>query len=346
MLRNRPLITARKIDAKFTTKRFAIRAALFAAIFLTTSLLLATLTRTGYVKSSLPAVRVRVDSQSKLLLNLQEASQASVDYQGSAVGTEALRSGSARPLSLASGDFDAEGAPDLVSGYGNGAGGIVSIQRGNLDAFQTQNLNVYQRALKGEVATSLLARADVYQVPEPPDSLMVGDFDGDGRQDVLSATTHGGGLYFVAGDGAGGLGAAQQINLGGTVTAVASGTLNRGSERTGLVVAVEGQDGPGLLVFEGQQGGILSAPARFPLPGAATALALGKLDNDSFADLAVAVGNKVEIIHGWGWTDANRESRIEEVDVPLSLCQNSAAYARRSLLPAQGSYPLDFPEVG
>src|SRR5207302_3593014 len=174
-------------------------------------LLLTTLTRTSYVKSSSPTIHVHLDGQSKLL-KLQEARQTSIDYRGDSVAAEALRTGNVRPLALAAGDLDGDSAADLISSYGDGDGGLVVVRRGNLKAYQTQDQAVYQRALKGDVALSLESSADVYWVPEAPNFLAIGDFDGDHRQDLLAATI-GGGLYLLAGDGAGSLLNPEQISL-------------------------------------------------------------------------------------------------------------------------------------
>src|SRR5262249_60354884 len=39
-----------------------------------------------------------------------------------------------RPLSLATGDFDEDGMPDLLSGYASGAAGAIKLRRGNIAA--------------------------------------------------------------------------------------------------------------------------------------------------------------------------------------------------------------------
>src|SRR5258706_13390248 len=39
--------------------------------------------------------------------------------------------GSARPLSLGTDDFDADGFPDLVAGYADVGGGILALHRGD-----------------------------------------------------------------------------------------------------------------------------------------------------------------------------------------------------------------------
>ena len=108
------------------------RSYLFVASCLVTALALTASLRSEASKGqSKGAVTVPAAGRGQGLLNLQEGREAKVEYRGDELVSEALRTGVARPLALAFGDFDAEGAPDLVSGYGNGAGGIVSIQRGN-----------------------------------------------------------------------------------------------------------------------------------------------------------------------------------------------------------------------
>ncbi len=45
-----------------------------------------------------------------------------------------MQGGQARPLAIASADFDGDGVPDLVSGFGAGNGGSVTVHRGNVNA--------------------------------------------------------------------------------------------------------------------------------------------------------------------------------------------------------------------
>jgi CSLREA domain-containing protein len=302
---------------KLISSRILRRCAFLLVLSLSTLVLLSSLTRTGYVKSGAPGVRVHVDSQSRLL-NLKEANQTSVDYKGNSYMAEALRSGNARPLALASGDLDSDMAADLITGYRYGDNGIITVRRGKLDAFQTQDEKVYQSAMKGNAVQALESSAEVYSIPEPPTFLAVGDFNGDHQQDVLAATV-GGGLYLIAGDGAGDLSDAEQIPLSGQITAIATGVFNRNSELTSVVVAVDGKEGAALLMFEGEDGGLKSQPKRYPLAGRATALALGNLDNDSFGDAAIAEGNTVELIHGGGWNNSDLAARVEQISAPFEV---------------------------
>ena len=61
------------------------------------------------------------------------------NYVGDARAKAFLESGRAEPLSLVSGDFDADGVQDLVVGYATSDGGVLAIHRGNLDAVAPQS---------------------------------------------------------------------------------------------------------------------------------------------------------------------------------------------------------------
>ena len=269
-------------------------------------------------KDSKAAITVQAAGRGGQGLNLRDGREMRVEYRGDQFSSEALQSGAARARAVASVDLDDNGTPDLVAGYASNGGGIVTIQRGNNDAFAPTDDSIFPRIQAGYNPDSLSSIAEIYQVPEPADFVLAGDFNQDAVKDVLVAA-RGGGAYLLAGDGAGGFAELQKIALPGAVTAVAAAEFGMSDGKADLAVGISGTDGPSLLVFPSVEGG-LSAPVSFPLKGEATAIQFGNLDRDPFLDIAVAAGSEIEIIHGWGLKNfADVQSRVERIDVPNTL---------------------------
>src|SRR5215211_1864766 len=169
-------------------------------------------------------------------------------YEGSSAVVRALNDGDARARALARADFDADGAPDLVVGYAWHGAGIVTVQRGNPDAFAPKRPSVFEALQRGLDRDLLVADAIAVRVPEAVSYLEAGDFNRDGRPDVLVAAG-GGGLYLLAGDGKGGVGPAKRVQLPGPVTTLAAGEFRAADGRPDVAVGVAAPKGPALLVF-------------------------------------------------------------------------------------------------
>jgi hypothetical protein len=157
-----------------------------------------------------------------------------------------MRAQQAQPRSLAAADLDRNATPDLIAGYAWNGAGIVTVQRGNPDAFAPTDESVYARMQQGYNPDSLLPDAEVYQVPEPVDFLQAGDFDDDNRMDVLVGA-RGGDLFLLAGDGYGGLKEARRIDLPGAVTTVTTGEFRYFDGKLEIAVALMDPVGAQLL---------------------------------------------------------------------------------------------------
>ncbi|MGZ5537274.1 MAG: FG-GAP repeat domain-containing protein, partial [Chthoniobacterales bacterium] len=259
-------------------------------------------------------VTVQAAGRGKPYLNLTDGREMQVEYVGDGSLREALQSGQARARALASADLDGNGTPDLVAGYAYDGGGIVTIQRGNPDAFAPKDDSVFVRMQQGYNPDSLLPQAETYQVPEPADFVQVGDFNHDNRKDVLVGT-RGGDLFLLPGEGDGRLGLPEQVSLPGKVTALAAGEFRAADGWTDIAVGVVGADGPSLLIFDGVDG-VKGEPMTLRLSAPATAVEIASLDNDPFRDVAVAAGNEVLIIHGWGGKQpVDLSSRVEHINL-------------------------------
>src|SRR5204862_6782124 len=106
-------------------------------------------------------------------------------------------------------------------------------------------------------------------VPEPADCVQIGDFNRDNRADILVAA-RGGNLFLLAGDENGGFLTAQQIQLPGSVTALATGEFRAADGRLDIGVGVNGPSGTELLIYDGASGGVTGSPIQFPLTGEAS----------------------------------------------------------------------------
>jgi hypothetical protein len=53
---------------------------------------------------------------------------------GHLLGGATAAAAQGQPLALASGDFDQDGMPDLVSAFGSVKGGTITVHRGNVNA--------------------------------------------------------------------------------------------------------------------------------------------------------------------------------------------------------------------
>ena len=68
-------------------------------------------------------------------INLRDGESVASNYVGDSFLARSLRENEAQPLALATGDFDEDGMPDLISGYAAPTGtGIIALHRGNVDA--------------------------------------------------------------------------------------------------------------------------------------------------------------------------------------------------------------------
>jgi hypothetical protein len=219
---------------------------------------------------------------------LRDGRKVATNYTGN------FPTGQARPLALASADFDEDGMPDLASGFAAPDGtGIVTIHRGNVDA-----LWPYGDAIRHGEPPAFLPDARVFTLPTPPDFLGAGDFDADGHWDIVAATLGGKTLYLLRGDGHGGFSAPEAIGLPGAVTAFTTGEMNRADGLTDIAVGVSGDKGSQVLVFESPWGALRDMPEEFPMPATVTALAMMPLDDGHFNGLAVGAGNQLLEIHG------------------------------------------------
>ena len=165
----------------------------------------------------------------KLYLDRERA--VSVTYAGKAPSVQAMSSGQAKPLSLASGDFDGDGVEDVIAGFASGSGGLLVIHRGNIDAFAPQSQASFLAIGEGRFPNPFLPEAKVVEVPQAPDFLITGSFEGDGRMEIAFATKGSNTLYILAGDGKGGFLQPRAIPLGGTITTL-------GTERFDVSAAV------------------------------------------------------------------------------------------------------------
>jgi len=160
-----------------------------------------------------------------------------------------LAATTAKPLSLAGGDFNHDGFPDFVAGYATGRSGLLTVHLASQEAFAPQSPKSISGIAMGDFPQAFTDTSVAIRIPAAPDFLAVGDFDHDGNMDILFAARDGNQFYILPGDGAGNFGAARAFPVTGRITAIAAPAAGSGGSGANLVVGVRDGSGATLLVY-------------------------------------------------------------------------------------------------
>ena len=181
------------------------------------------------------------------------------------------------PYSVATADFDADGALDLV--VPNRNSNTVSV-------------------LLGDGAGDF-AEADSFAAGEGSVEVAIEDFNGDARPDLAVTDFEENAVSVLLGDGAGGFGPPTSFPAGEGALAVAADDFN-GDDHPDLAVANFLSDDVSILLGDGA--GAFAAPANIAVGGRPQSVAAGRFNGDAIPDLAVANSrdNDVSILLGDG----------------------------------------------
>ncbi|HYE75999.1 MAG TPA: FG-GAP-like repeat-containing protein, partial [Blastocatellia bacterium] len=239
-------------------------------------------------------------SINNLHVKLEGQQSLKPEFIGDEIARNLLEQNQAQALALASADFDEDGMPDLVTGYGYSGGGVLSINRGNLAAAYRQSSNDRSRLESDstERAPAFLSPGKVWSLTDSADFVAAGDFNADGHFDVVVGAKGTSELYLLAGNGKGQLAEAQKMSLPGRVTALVSGDVNRADELADLVVGLESDRGTQFSVYESPQGAWNAQPETFKAKQSVSGLSIGRINNDGWNDIAVAAGQELMVIQG------------------------------------------------
>ncbi len=223
---------------------------------------------------------------------------------------QALENNVARPKALASADFNEDGVADLINLSALPDRTILTLYLGNVDSIYPNTYEARERKKTGhQTIQPFLPSAKVFELPEVADFIGAGDFDSDGHQDLIAAARESHLLHLLPGDGRGSLGKARSYELPGKVTTLVTGELNRPDGLPDIAIAVTTLQGPQALVFESPEGALKARAEIYNLPDEASALAMGRLDEDGLIDVAIAAGRDLMILRG-----RDRELSVDEVE--------------------------------
>ncbi|HEV8267960.1 MAG TPA: VCBS repeat-containing protein, partial [Thermoanaerobaculia bacterium] len=224
--------------------------------------------------------------------------------------------GTARPLSLAADDFDADGFPDLVVGYAGAGGGVLALHRGDPEAFGPTDPEVLRGIGSNRFPEPFLNAVQALALAVAPDFLVTGDFDRDGNRDVVVASRGGTSFYLLPGDGRGGFQNIRPFEASGPVTALTAAQDVDG--RSLLALGALAPSGPEVVVYAGVDGIRSERPARSRLPAEATNLALGILDDEPPLDVAILAGDRLWVLHR-KVDEGDPSGDLEAVDTPFGV---------------------------
>jgi hypothetical protein len=179
--------------------------------------------------------------------------------------------------SIAAGDFNGDGRPDLVSLTNDASGAGLLLATGG---------GTYAAAVDCPMAS-------------PPDALAVGDLNGDGRSDLVTLSSSTGSASVLLGKGNGAFEAGVDYPTGPTPLSLAIGDLS-GDGKPDVVVA--GKSPSTVSVFLGTGNGKLAAKVDYPAGEDPWSVALGDLNGDQKLDVvtANASSNTVSVLLGTG----------------------------------------------
>lgn len=206
----------------------------------------------------------------------------------------------AAPLALASADFDADGTPDLAVAYAGENGGFVLIRRGNIESIFPSSADVN--------TAPFFAESSRFEILLAADYLSAGDFNGDGRADLLVVKSGSNVLIFLAGAGDGNFAAPQAIHLKGVVTAFTVGEVNNFDNLPDVAVGILEKGAAKVLIFQNRNGAFGGKPEIVKVSKSVSALAFGALDAKTPRDLVAAAGDKMVLVSGQVKTDAEEKS--------------------------------------
>ncbi len=235
--------------------------------------------------------------------------------------------GTIRPTTLASADFDADGFPDLVSGYSSSNGGYIVFQRGNSESFAPKLTENVQAISENRFPVPFLPSAKIVEFNETPDFIAIGDFDRDSYPDVIVAARGESVVSLASGDGHGGFAKSRDFIMPGRVTALVAGQIDLPDNLTDLVIGIEGDNGSSLLVYDGDKG-LDDTPLSYSLKTSPQFLALGNFDDNQFGDLAVLADGNVSILHGRSFRgfESPEKTAARTEQIPLGFSARAIAF--------------------
>ncbi len=167
------------------------------------------------------------------------------------------------PQSVAVGDFNGDGRPDLT--VANQGSATVSVLLGNGDGTFAPLMD--------------------FSVGLSPSSMAIGDLNGDGRPDLAVANQSSNTVSVLLGNGDGTFAPLMDFSVGTSPSSVAIGDLN-GNGRPDLAVANQGSATVSVLLGNGD--GTFTPVMNFGVGLSPSSVAVGDLNGDGKPDLAVA----------------------------------------------------------
>ena len=203
-----------------------------------------------------------------------------------------------RPESIAIGDLNGDGKPDLVTA--NNSSNNITVLLGT--------------------GTGSFGAATNFGVGSFPRSVAIGDLNGDGKPDLATANFDSGDVSVLLGTGTGSFGASNNFGAGFRPSSVAIGDLN-GDGKLDLVTTNDGINNGWVLLLLGDGTGSFNAATYFGVGSSPRSVAIGDLNGDGKPDLAVANGssNNISVLLGDGTGSFATAVNFEVGRFPVSI---------------------------
>ena len=169
----------------------------------------------------------------------------------------------------------------------------------------------------GQASLITFAPATNFAVGDGPYAVAVGDFNGDGKTDLVVANDHSHNVSILLGNGSGDFGLATNFDVGIQPHSVAVGDFNGDGKQD---LAVPNTQGGTASILLGIGNGGFGAATNFAVGGFSTSVAVGDFNGDGEQDLAVAnsATRDVSILLGTGTGTFSAAIDIEVGATPLN----------------------------